>query len=172
MAYSRNTAVKLPRGGPFGLLRQDESFQSPSGTVHRVLDCGVTPPRLRALSGGIEAPADSALGQWPLHTEEMLFTYVRSLPKRAGYREELWILDGGVRAGTAPRVRFATLTVRGKMAGIREVDTWHVTLDREGGGRSEFWMSQSGMHPVVLAVLADGSEWTLLEISRKKIPIR
>lgn len=172
MPYSRNVAAKLPRRGPFLLLRQDESLQSPAGASHRSLDCRVTPPRLRILAGGMEAAADSTLEHWPLYTEEMLFTYVRALPKRAGYRQEIWLLDGGLRGKVPPRIRFATLSVRGKMAGIREVDTWHVTLDREGGGRSEFWMSQSGLHPVVLAILTDGSEWALREISRKKSPSR
>lgn len=166
--YSRRTVVKLPRRGAMRLLRQDQSLQGRGGTSYRILDCGAGPPRLRVVSSGSEPSVDTALGQWPLYTEEMLFTYLRAVPQRAGYREEVWLLGENSRGRLADRAGFAAITVRGKSAGIRDMDTWYVTVDRENGRRSEFWISAAGLHPVVMAILADRSEWTLREISRRK----
>jgi hypothetical protein len=98
----------------------------------------------------------------------MLFTYLRSVPQRAGYREEVWLQDWGAEGRFAIRPQFAAIAVRSRTRTIRDMETWYMTVDREDGRRTEFWVSASGLHPVVLAVLADRSTWTLQEISRKK----
>lgn len=167
-AFSRRTVVKLPRRGAMRLLRQDQSLQGREGSSYRVLECPAGPPRLRVISSGSEPAVDTVLGQWPLYTEEMLFTYLRSVPQRAGYREEVWMMGENAKGRLSERPGFAVITVRSKSAGIRDMDTWYVTVDREKGRRSEFWISMSGLHPVVMAILADRSEWALREISRRK----
>ncbi len=162
------TAVKLPRQGPFTLLRQDQSLQSWPSITYRALDCRVTPPRLRVLSSGGEALLDRPLEQWPVYTEEMLFTYLRALPQRAGYLEEIWLLDAGPEGKASAKAQYAAITVRSKAASIRDMETWYVTVDREDGRRSEFWIGSAGLHPVVMAILLDRSVWTLQGIDRRK----
>ncbi|MDB5050261.1 MAG: hypothetical protein JWO30_3332 [Fibrobacteres bacterium] len=166
--FSSETAIKMPRKEAFRLLRQDQSLQSWPGVSHRSLDCRVTPPRLRIVSSGGESALDTVLSRWPVYTEEMLFVYLRALPQRAGYREEVWLQDWGGEGKMTTRPRFATISVRSRTTAIRDMDTWYVTVDRENGRRSEFWISASGLHPIVLAILADGATWTLQDIARKK----
>ena len=168
--FSFETTVKLRRDGAFTMLRQDQSLQSWPGSTQRSLDCRVAPPRMRVLSSGGEAGLDSVLTRWPVYTEEMLFTYVRAVPQRAGYLEEIWFQDWGREGRLAVLPQFATLSVHTKTSAVREVDTWHMTLDRDDGRRSEFWVSAKGLHPVVLAILADGSTWTLESIARRNPP--
>jgi hypothetical protein len=166
--FALQTVVKLPRREHLKLLRQDQSLQSWPGATHRFLDCAVTPPRLRVVSSGGETVRDTLIERWPIYTEEMLFTYLRSVPQRAGYREEVWLQDWGEEGRFSIKPQFAAISVRSKTMGIRDMETWYITVDREDGRRSEFWVSTAGLHPVVLAVLADRSAWTLQEISRKK----
>jgi hypothetical protein len=166
--FSMQAVVKLPRKEHFRLLRQDQSLQSWPGATYRFLDCGVTPPRMRVVSSGGEIARDTVLSRWPVYTEEMLFTYLRSLPQRAGYREEVWFQDWGGEGRLNVKPQFATISVRSRTSSIRDMETWYITVDREDGRRSEFWVSSAGMHPVVLAILIDRSAWTLQEISRKK----
>jgi hypothetical protein len=166
--FSAVTIAKLPRREAFRLLRQDQTLQSWPGTAYRSLDCRVTPPHLRLSSSGGEAARDTVLARWPVYTEEMLFTYLRAVPQRIGYREEVWLQDWGAEGRLAVRPQYAAITVRAKAPGIRDMDTWYVTVDRDDGRRSEFWVSATGLHPVVVAILADRTEWTLQGISRKK----
>jgi hypothetical protein len=166
--FSMQTAIKLSRRESLRLLAQDQSLQSWPGVTYRSLDCRVTPPRLRVLSSGGEAKRDTALGRWPVYTEEMLFTYVRAVPQRAGYHEEIWLQDWGGEGGLDPQPRFAEINVHSRTSEIRDVETWYVTVDREDGRRSEFWVSASGLHPVVRAALADHSVWTLQGLTREK----
>jgi hypothetical protein len=161
----------MARRGPFVLLRQEQSIQSWPSVTHRSLDCRVSPPRMRVLSSGGEVTLDRSLQQWPVYTEEMLFTYLRALPQRAGYREEVWLLDIGPEGRFASKAQYAAITVRSKAPGIRDMETWYVTVDREDGRRSEFWISATGLHPVVMAILLDRSLWTLQGISRRKYRI-
>lgn len=165
---SVETVCQFPRSGLFALLRQEQSLQGWGGTTHRSLDCRRSPPRLRVASSGGEAPRDTLLARWPVYTEEMLFTYLRALPQRAGYREEIWLHDWGREGKLAPSPRFASITVRAEAPGIRDMDTWYVTVDRDGGRRSEFWLGAGGLHPVVVANLSDGSIWTLQRIDHQK----
>ncbi len=166
--FAVQTVVKMPRRDQLRLLRQDQSLQSWPGATHRFLDCGVSPPRLRVVSSGGETVRDTLIDRWPVYTEEMLFTYLRSVPQRAGYREEVWFQDWGAEGRFAIRPQFATISVRSKTRTVRDMETWYITVDREDGRRTEFWVSAAGLHPVVLAVLADRSTWTLQEITRKK----
>jgi hypothetical protein len=166
--FSRQTAVKLARRESLRLLAQDQSLQTWPGVTHRSLDCRVTPPRLRVLSSGGEASRDMPLVRWPVYTEEMLFTYMRAVPQRAGYHEEVWLQDWGGEGRLDPQPRFAEINVHSRTSEIRDVDAWYVTVDREDGRRSEFWVSASGLHPVVRAVLADRSVWTLQGLAREK----
>ncbi|HKP97477.1 MAG TPA: hypothetical protein VJ385_17160 [Fibrobacteria bacterium] len=166
--FSSHTVAKFPRRESLRLLRQDQSLQAWPGATHRSLDCRVTPPRLRVVSSGGEPARDTVLSRWPVYTEEMLFTYVRALPQRAGYREEVWLQDWGSEGRLAVLPKFASISVHSKTSAIRETDTWYVTVDREDGRRSEFWVSTAALHPVVLAILADRSTWTLQEIARSK----
>jgi hypothetical protein len=170
--FSFETVVKMARKDAFRMLRQDQSLQAWPGMTYRALDCRVSPPRLRALSSGGEASMDTVLTRWPVYTEEMLFTYVRALPQRAGYLEEVWFQDWGAEGKLPTRPQFASLSVHSKTSAVREVETWYVTLDRDDGRRSEFWVSAKGLHPVVVAILADGSTWTLQDIARRKFPAR
>lgn len=165
--FSIQTVSQLPRRGAFALLRQEQSLQRWPGTGYRSLDCRVKPPRLRVSSTGGESPRDTVLERWPVYTEEMLFTYLRALPFRAGYREEVWLQDWGAEGRIALKPRYASISVRSRAPGIRDTDTWYVTVDRDDGRRSEFWIASSGMHQVVVANLADGSEWILQGITRK-----
>lgn len=165
---SVETVVEMSRRAPFSLLRQEQSMQSWPSVTYRSLDCRVTPPRMRALSSGGEAAVDRPLEKWPVYTEEMLFTYLRALPQRAGYREEVWMLDAGVEGRLSTKVQYAAITVRSQAAGIRDMDTWYVTIDRDDGRRSEFWVALAGLHPVVMAILVDRSVWTLQGIDRRK----
>jgi hypothetical protein len=166
--FSSETVVKMPRKETFRLLRQDQSLQGWPGTAYRSLDCRVAPPRLRILSSGGETMKDTALSRWPVYTEEMLFTYVRALPQRAGYLEEVWLQDWAGVGEMAVRPRFASISVHSRTMAVRDIETWYVTVDREDGRRSEFWVSASGLHPVVMAILADGTTWTLQDIARRK----
>lgn len=168
LPFALETVVKLPRKEQMRLLRQDQSWQSWPGSTHRILDCRVSPPRLRVVSSGGETVRDTTIGRWPVFTEEMLFTYLRSVPQHAGYREEVWFQDWGAEGRFAIQPQFAAISVRSKAPAIRDMETWYVTVDREDGRRSEFWVSATGLHPVVLAVLMDRSTWTLQEITRKK----
>lgn len=167
--FSMETVAKLPRREAFRLLRQDQSLQGGPGNAHRSLDCIATPPRLRMASSGGEPPRDTVLTRWPVYTEEMLFTYLRAVPQRAGYREEVWIQDWGPIGGLMVKPQYAAITVRSKVR-IRDLETWYVTVDRNDGRRSEFWVSSQGLHPVTLASLADKTEWSLKNISRRKAP--
>lgn len=169
MPFMMETVAKLPRREAFRLLRQDQSLQGSPGNAHRSLDCLATPPRLRMASSGGEAARDTVLTRWPVYTEEMLFTYLRAVPQRAGYREEVWIQDWGPIGRLMLRPQYADITVRSKVR-IRDLETWHVTVDRNDGRRSEFWVSSQGLHPVTLATLVDKSEWSLRNISRRKAP--
>jgi hypothetical protein len=166
--FSSETVVKMPRRESFRLLKQDQSLQSWPGATHRSLDCRPVPPILRVQSSGGEIPRDTVLSRWPVYTEEMLFTYLRALPQRAGYREEVWLQDWAGEGRLPIRPQFATISVRSRTASIRDMETWYITVDREDGRRSEFWVSAAGMHPVVMAILADRTTWTLQEISRRK----
>ncbi|MEO6096136.1 MAG: hypothetical protein ABIW76_10720 [Fibrobacteria bacterium] len=166
--FALETVVKFPRRGHMQLLRQDQSWQSWPGSTHRILDCRFSPPRLRVESSGGETIRDTIIGRWPVFTEEMLFTYLRSLPQHAGYREEVWFQDWGAEGRFAIQPQFAVISVRSKAPAIRDMETWYITVDRDDGRRSEFWVSTSALHPVVLAVLMDRSIWTLQEIIRKK----
>lgn len=166
--FASETVVKVPRREPMRLLKQDQSLQSWPGTTHRSLDCRPVPPLLRVQSSGGETARDTVIPRWPLYTEEMLFTYLRAVPQRAGYREEVWFQDWGGEGKLAVRPQFATVSVRSKTSSIRDMDTWYITVDREDGRRSEFWVSAAGLHPVVMAILADRTTWTLQEISRRK----
>ncbi len=166
--FSSQTTVKLARHDRLRLLRQDQSLQAWPGTSYRSLDCRVTPPRLRIFSSGGEAPKDTLIARWPVYTEAMLFTYLRSVPLRVGYREELWFQDWAGEGRFVAGPQFASITVHSKTTSIRDMDTWYITMDREDGRRAEFWISSTGLHPVVLAVMGDRSEWTLKGISRKK----
>jgi hypothetical protein len=168
LPFALETVAKFPRKEHMRLLRQDQSWQSWPGSTHRILDCRVAPPRLRVVSSGGEVSRDTVIGRWPVFTEEMLFTYLRSVPHRAGYREEVWFQDWGAEGRFAIQPQFATISVRSKAPAIRDMETWYITVDREDGRRSEFWVSATGLHPVVLAVLVDRSTWTLREITRKK----
>lgn len=168
LPFALETVVKLPRKERMRLLRQDQSWQSWPGATHRTLDCRVSPPRLRVLSSGGEAGLDTTIARWPVFTEEMLFTYLRSVPQRDGYREEVWFQDWGAEGRFAIQPQFAVISVRSKAPAIRDMETWYITVDREDGRRSEFWVSSTGLHPVVLAVLMDRSTWTLQEITRRK----
>jgi hypothetical protein len=165
---SSETVSQFPRAGLFALLRQEQSLQGWPGVTHRSLDCRPTPPRLRIASSGGEAPRDTALARWPVYTQEMLFTYLRAIPLRAGYREETWLQDWGEEGRMPAKPRYAAIAVREHAPGIRDMDTWYVTVDREDGRRSEFWVGASGLHPIVVARLADGSEWALQGIARRK----
>lgn len=166
--FSEETVVKFPRKGPFTLLRQDQSLQGWPGSTQRALDCRVSPPRLRVLSSG-DAPAlDTVLSRWPVYTEEMLFTYLRTVPQRAGYREEVWLHDWGGEGRMPLLPHFAILSVHSRTSAVRETETWYMTVDREDGRRSEFWISTEGLHPVVMAILLDHSAWTLQDISRAR----
>ncbi|MEO7426778.1 MAG: hypothetical protein ABI036_16450 [Fibrobacteria bacterium] len=167
-SYSFQTTVKLARHDALRLLKQDQSLAAWPGTSYRSLDCRVTPPRLKSLSSGGEGEKDSVLTRWPVYTEAMLFTYLRAIPLRAGYREEVWFQDWAGEGSFVARPQFAAISVHSKTTSVRELDTWYVTLDRDDGHRSEFWISATGLHPVVLAILSDHSEWTLQGISRKK----
>ncbi len=166
--FAVETVTKLPRKGAFALLRQDQTLQGWPGTSYRALDCRSEPPRLRIVSSGGETSRDSVLVRWPVYTEEMLFTYLRALPQRAGYREEVWFQDWGGEGRIALKPQFATISVRSKAPKIRDLDSWYITVDRDDGHRSEFWVSATGLHPIVVALLADGTEWSLQSISRKK----
>jgi hypothetical protein len=169
MPFSTETVAKLPRREAFRLLRQDQSLQGWPGNAHRSLDCIASPPRLRMASSGGEAARDTVLTRWPVYTEEMLFTYLRAVPQRAGYREEVWIQDWGSIGRLMVKPQYAAITVRSKVR-IRDLETWYVTVDRNDGRRSEFWVSSQGLHPVTLATLVDRSEWSLQNISRRKAP--
>jgi hypothetical protein len=165
---SSETVSQFPRAGLFSLLRQEQSLQGWPGVTHRSLDCRPTPPRLRVASSGGEVPRDTSLARWPVCTAEMLFTYLRAIPLHAGYREETWLQDWGEDGRMGIKPRYAAIAVREHAPGIRDMDTWYVTVDREDGRRSEFWIGAAGLHPVVVARLADGSEWALQGISRRK----
>jgi hypothetical protein len=166
--FSVQTTVKLSRRESLRLLAQDQSLQAWPGVTHRSLDCRTMPPRLRVLSSGGEAKRDTALSRWPVYTEEMLFTYMRAVPQRAGYHEEIWLQDWGGEGRLDPQPRFAEINVHSRNSEIRDVDAWYITVDREDGRRSEFWVSSSGLHPVVRATLADHSVWTLQGLAREK----
>jgi hypothetical protein len=165
---SSETVSQFPRAGQFALLRQEQGLQGWPGVTHRSLDCRLSPPRLRVSSSGGERPRDTSLTRWPVYTQEMLFTYLRAIPLRAGYREEAWLHDWGEDGRLGVKPRYAAIAVREHAPGIHDLDTWHVTVDREDGRRSEFWIGAAGLHPVVVARLADGSEWALQGISRRK----
>jgi hypothetical protein len=165
---SIETVAEFPRAGAFSLLRQEQSLQSWPSVSYRSLDCRVTPPHVRVLSSGGETSLDMDLKEWPVYTDEMLFTYLRALPQRAGYREEVWLIDGDWAGHYSPKAQYAAITVRSRAPAIRDMETWYVTVDREDGKRSEFWLSASGLHPVVMAIPADGSVWTLQGISHRK----
>ncbi|GEM_PF-2185431 len=166
--FALETLVKVPRREHLRLLRQDQSLQSWPGSTYRILDCGVSPPRLRVMSSGGETVRDTLIERWPVYTEEMLFTYLRSVPQRAGYREEVWLQDWSAEGRFAIQPQFAAISVRSMAPAIRDMETWYITVDREDGRRSEFWVSAAALHPVVLAQLVDRSTWTLQEITRKK----
>lgn len=166
--FSEMTVSQMRRTPPYPLLRQEQSLQGRYGAVHRSLDCRAQPPRLRIASSGAEATRDTVLSLWPVYTEAMLFTYLRALPQRKGYREEVWLHDWGPAGRLASKPGFAVITVREKLAAIRDMDAWYVTVERETGPRSEFWIAASGLHPVVAAMLADGASWTLKGIGRRK----
>jgi hypothetical protein len=166
--FSEETVSQFTRAGTFRLVRLEQSLQGWPGTTHRSLDCRPVPPRLRIASSGGEAPRDTTLARWPVYTEEMLFAYLRAIPLRAGYREEMWLQDWGRTGGLQIEARYALIAVRGKEPGVRDMDTWHVTVDRDDDRHSEFWVAASGLHPIVVAHLSDGTEWTLQGISRKK----
>lgn len=166
--FSGETVCQFPRAGGFGLLRQEQSLQGWPGTTHRSLDCRPQPPRLRIASSGAEPQLDTVLTRWPVYTEQMLFTYLRAIPQRTGYREEVWLQDWGREGRFDPVPRYASITVRAKASGVRDLDTWNVIVERDDGRRSEFWVGASGLHPVIVADLCDGSEWTLEGISRKE----
>jgi hypothetical protein len=165
--FSMETVAKLPRREAFRLLRQDQSLQGAPGNAHRSLDCQTTPPRLRTVSSGAEPMRDTVLARWPVYTEEMLFTYLRAIPQRIGYREEVWLQDWGPIGRLIAKPQFATISVRQKTR-IRDLETYYVTVDRDDGRRSEFWVSSQGLRPVALATLADRSQWALRKISRRK----
>lgn len=166
--FSIETVCQFPRAGKFELLRQEQSLQGWPGTTHRSLDCRSQPPRLRVSSSGGEASLDTLLARWPVYTEAMLFTYLRAVPLRTGYHEEVWLQDWGREGGLRPVPRYAEITVHAKETGVRGLDTWYVTVDRDDGRRSQFWIGASGLHAVVVAELFDGTEWILKGISRKK----
>ncbi|MBW8887949.1 MAG: hypothetical protein JF616_09355 [Fibrobacteres bacterium] len=166
--FSIETVCQFTRKGKFSLLRQEESLQGWPGTTHRSLDCRSQPPRLRVSSSGGEAPRDTLLARWPVYTEAMLFTYLRAIPQHAGYHEEVWLQDWGREGSFHPVPRYAEITVHAKEMGVRDVDTWYVTVDRDDGRRMQFWIGASGLHAVVVAELSDGTEWILKGISRKK----
>jgi hypothetical protein len=88
----------------------------------------------------------------------MLFTYLRAIPQRIGYREEVWLQDWGPIGRLIAKPQFATISVRQKTR-IRDLETYYVTVDRDDGRRSEFWVSSQGLRPVALATLADRSQW-------------
>jgi hypothetical protein len=162
------TVLQMPRQAPFNLLRQDQSFQSWPFISFRTLDCRLVPPKLRMHASGIDTNLELDLKQWPIFTEEMLFLYLRALPQSTGYSEEVWLLDGGGEGRFSSKSRIAKIMVRSKTTSVRDMETWYMTVDREGGVRSEFWLSAKGLHPVVMAILADQSVWTLGDISRRK----
>lgn len=166
--FSDETVCQFTRAGSFRLIRLEQSLQGWPGTTHRSLDCRPVPPRLRIASSGGEAPRDTTLARWPVYTEEMLFTYLRAIPLRAGYREEVWLQDWGRTGGLQKEGRYASISVLAKEPGVRDMDTWHVTVARDDGRHSEFWVAASGLHPIVVARLSDGTGWTLQGISRKK----
>ena len=166
--FSIETVCQFTRTGNFRLLRQEQSLQGWPGTTHRSLDCRLAPPRLRIASSGGEASRDTVLARWPVYTEEMLFTYLRAIPLRAGYREEVWLQDWGREGGLQVEPRYASISVGAKESGVRDMDTWHVTVDRDDGRHSEFWVGASGLHPIIVANLSDGTAWTLQRIARKK----
>jgi hypothetical protein len=168
--FSTETVCQFNRLGDFNLLRQEQSLMGRTGTTHRSLDCRMQPPRLRIASSGGEAARDTILTRWPVYTEAMLFTYLRAIPLRQGYREEVWLQDWG-REGSFDLVpRFASITVAAHAPGVRDTDTWYVTVDRDDGRQSRFWVGASGLHPIIVADLSDGTEWVLQGISRKKLP--
>lgn len=167
MPFSMETVAKLPRREAFRLLRQDQSLQGAPGNAHRSLDCQITPPRLRTASSGAEPMRDTVLARWPVYTEEMLFTYLRAIPQRIGYREEVWLQDWGPIGRLIAKPQFATISVRQKIR-VRDLETYYVTVDRDDGRRSEFWVCSQGLHPVAVANLADRTQWTLRNISRRK----
>jgi hypothetical protein len=160
--------VKLPRAGVLRLARQDVSLQIWPYAVQRVLECGKAKPRWHEISSGEEAARDTVIGKWPLFSEEMLFTYVRALPLHTGHREDIWLLESQLEERASSQARSARLSVREKGNRIREMETWHITVDREDGKKLEFWVGAAGLHPVVLAMLPDKSVWTLQKISRKQ----
>lgn len=165
---STETVSQFRRIGNFALLRQEQSLMGSTGTTHRSLDCRVQPPRLRIASSGGEAVRDTLLARWPVYTEAMLFTYLRAIPLRTGYREEVWLQDWGREGSFDLLPRFASITVAARAPGVRDTDTWYVTVDRDDGRQSRFWVGASGLHPIIVADLSDGTEWLLLGISRKK----
>lgn len=165
--FATETVIKLPRADRLKLLRQDQSLQSLPGTAYRSLDCSVSPPRLRTFSSGGESPRDSVLTRWPVYTEEMLFTYLRAVPLHPGYKEEVWLQDWAGEGRFNPMPQYAAISVRSKTSSVRDLETWYITVDRDDGRRSEFWISAAGLHPVVLAILGDGATWTLQDIARK-----
>jgi hypothetical protein len=166
--FSIETVCQFTRTGNFRLLRQEQSLQGWPGTTHRSLDCRNQPPRLRVSSSGGEASLDTLLGRWPVYTEAMLFTYLRAIPQRAGYREEVWLQDWGREGSFRPVPRYAQITVHSVETKVRDVDTWYVTVERDDGRQMQFWIGASGLHAVVVAELSDGTEWILKGISRKK----
>ncbi len=167
----RTTIDQLPRRGALRLLRQDQSISAFPTLIHRTLDCREFPPKVKVLADDDEDELDTALAEWPIYTEEMLFTYLRALPQHAGYREDAWIVPGGEPGRFLPKAKFASIEMRAS-AMVRDVETWYVTVDVEDAGRLEFWVSANGLHPVVMAILSDRSTWILQEMERRKLSLR
>ena len=104
----------------------------------------------------------------PLLTEEMLFTHLRNIPQRRGFKEEVWLLDSQLGDRPSYHAQYAKIEVMQENVLVRELNACLVVVARDDGKRHEFWLHRQGLHPVIKARLADGSDWTLRTWERKK----
>ena len=168
LLHSYAISIQMSAEHPMHLLRQETSLQSWSGLSYRLLETEEDKTKFSVFSSGQESDRDVVLDKPGLLTEEMLFTYLRSIPLETGYSEEIWLLDNSFGDKSSANVQYAKLYVLSKTNTVHEILTWLVEVQKADGQKISFWISAEGLHPVVCANLSDKSIWNLETIQRKK----
>ncbi len=165
-AHNHHASVQVG-GDPLRLVTQESLVANWKGVIRKKLTQGPK-VRLEIETNGFVSGLTQEWDKTPIFTEEMLFSYLRSLPFAKGYTEDIWLIEPMLDERVTPRIRYGKIRVEYKIAGIKDLTTWYVTVTRENAKKLEFWVNVSGLRPVVRAILSDGSVWEIKSIDRQK----
>ncbi len=159
------------RKAPFFIVRQDVSIQDWEGITFNSLLQLNRKPLLRYRNSGNSQDKEKELDEGPLITEESLFLFVRSLPIDSGYVGRIWLLPSQSLQSNGlqeSQPLYADVRADQNVRRIEDQHVHYVTITREDGAKYEFWVLESGLHPIAQAKYPNGLNWKLKRLDRQR----